>query len=529
VVEPAEVSECLGGEPRPRGEDQHHRTIGDGAREREEDAARVRGAEVEILHDPEGRPVLPETVKELDEEAREGVAAEVHLARRLVLQQRRERRRERGARPQIRRQPVLEPPPRTRRARRRRARRALPTGDTSRRGGTPRPSGPRRGRRRRGASSRCPPPPRPARRRRVLPAHAPGLAEGAQRAGPAAERRVAPHVDGRSMADLVAMGLAALPPARLLPLAKQRRERVRGGRSARHVLLDQRPDDLGEERRDPAGDRVQARRGHLEVGVDDRGDALHPEGIPPGGQLVEDDAERVEVGGRNDGPPAELLRRRVGEGPHEGALGGEGHRLLDEARDAEVHEPDAPVLGDEDVVGLHVAVDDPAAVDRRQPLRRLQGQLPEHRFRQVPDVPEEGPHGASLDVLHDQEAAGFAVELHDFAVEGADDVGVPDPPAGQRLPARPLQAVGPVGEMRMHQLDGDQVAGRVLLRPLADPGEMDATHPSRSEPLQQDVGTDPLVRGRSRSSWRWRLSAHRRPLRWSRRSPAIGPVPRKTG
>jgi hypothetical protein len=92
----------------------------------------------------------------------------------------------------------------------------------------------------------------------------------------------------------------------------------------------------------------------------DRDRGLGLERDLPGERLVEDHANRIEVGGRGDVEALRLLRREVlrgaQHGPGLGDLRGAG------AGDAKVGHACAPVGVHQDVVGLQVAMDDPALV-----------------------------------------------------------------------------------------------------------------------------------------------------------------------
>ena len=98
------------------------------------------------------------------------------------------------------------------------------------------------------------------------------------------------------------------------------------------------------------------------------------------------------------------------QGPRELAREREGRPGVEQLGDAQVHDPDALVLGDEDVLGLQVAVDDAGRVDRRQPRGRLGRHLAEHPLRKGPEVRQQLPEGDALHVLHDEEAEGLVLD-----------------------------------------------------------------------------------------------------------------------
>ncbi len=118
------------------------------------------------------------------------------------------------------------------------------------------------------------------------------------------------------------------------------------------------------------------------------GEERHPAERPIAVQsFVERDAERIDVGARIDRLAAELLGRHVDRRPQQRPRPGQGrgHRLVerdlrrvlgvggdrllavDAAREPEVGHPDAPVLSDEHVVGLEVAVDEAGGVRLGEP------------------------------------------------------------------------------------------------------------------------------------------------------------------
>ena len=104
--------------------------------------------------------------------------------------------------------------------------------------------------------------------------------------------------------------------------------------------------------------------------VGDRHRRLAPERGTPGQHLVQHHPGGVEVGTGVDGFALGLLGGEVGGGAEDrGCLGDRRRRVGDGAGDAEVHDLDLVVLGDHDIAGLDVAVDDARAV---RVLERLQ-------------------------------------------------------------------------------------------------------------------------------------------------------------
>jgi hypothetical protein len=160
-------------------------------------------------------------------------------------------------------------------------------------------------------------------------------------------------------------------------------EVVDGGRDARHD---------GARRRDvlvhvPVGDRQRA------VGLVRR---------RPGQQLPEHDAGGVDVGARVGAAVDDLLGGEVGDGAEQQAGGGGEGGGLDGAGQPEVGDLDPAVVGDQQVLGLDVAVHQARGVrggqraqdglEQRERLRRGQGAL----------LAQQRPDGAARHVLHDQ-------------------------------------------------------------------------------------------------------------------------------
>ena len=129
--------------------------------------------------------------------------------------------------------------------------------------------------------------------------------------------------------------------------------------------------DQGRQARRQAGAGIADRRrlvAHVPRG--DIGEAGAAERRPAGQHLVQDDAEGVEVRARVDLAPQRLLGRHVLAGAEHAAGLGQA-RLLERAGDAEVGHADAPVVADQDVAGLQVAVDAAAGVGGGEAVRDL--------------------------------------------------------------------------------------------------------------------------------------------------------------
>jgi hypothetical protein len=114
--------------------------------------------------------------------------------------------------------------------------------------------------------------------------------------------------------------------------------------------------------------------------------------------LDEHDSKGEDVGLRALRRRAVHLGGEVGEGPHHQARGGQGVALLP-TPEPEVPEDGAALLVQEDVPGLHVAVDDPGCVQRGEgatdPGRQVPGLRDRERAspqpcRQVPSLDQSG-------------------------------------------------------------------------------------------------------------------------------------------
>ncbi len=130
------------------------------------------------------------------------------------------------------------------------------------------------------------------------------------------------------------------------------------------------------------GHRVRQRqlRLLLEDGGNRVGRSLAHECRTTGEHLVEDRPDRKNVGPRVNGLTADLLGRHVARRADHGPGIGFGHRIVVTALlvvrpgqlgDAEIQNLDPPVGGDEQVLGLHITMDDAAVVRCCEPGRGL--------------------------------------------------------------------------------------------------------------------------------------------------------------
>ena len=199
---------------------------------------------------------------------------------------------------------------------------------------------------------------------------------------------------------------------------------------------------------------------------------------PSGEQLVEDDPDRVDVRALVDGGAAGLLRREVLSRPDDRP--GLCHLARRRPGDTEVGDLEArlavAVLREDDVVGLDVAVDDPAAVREAQRAQDLAGDLDRGRDRQRPFADDPVLEAPALEVLHRDVvgALGLAavVDRDDVRVRQAGGVlGLTPEALDERLVAR--VAV-------VQDLDRDAAAQLFVF------GEVHVRHPAGAE-LPQDA------------------------------------------
>lgn len=218
-----------------------------------------------------------------------------------------------------------------------------------------------------------------------------------------------------------------------------RRAHLVGGLVAIVGVEGERGDDDGLELGRIIGDPVRGRR---DVAMHDPLDALEFGGCVEGavlrGELVGEHAEREDIGAAIDGVAARLLGSHVA-----GFAFNEAGARLGHARggfgDAEIDQLDRAVVGDEDVGGRDIAVND---VERRaigaaafvrvvEPCRGGgddgQAEVERHPQAAVVDRLEDGADGLAVDVLHGEEvgAVGGAPDVIDLGdvlvVEGGSE------------------------------------------------------------------------------------------------------------
>ena len=154
-------------------------------------------------------------------------------------------------------------------------------------------------------------------------------------------------------------------------------------------------------------------------------------------------------------------------------------RLLgvDGPGDAEVGDLHDPVLGDEDVARLHVAVDDPVAVGVGQGDGHVGADLGRPVGVHGAGRAQDGGQGPAVDELHDDEVGAVVLA----PVEDGDDVRVGQVGGGLGLAAEPLHE-GPVDR----QLGEEDLQGH---GPVEQPvvGPVDLGHPPAGHQVGQLV------------------------------------------
>ena len=167
----------------------------------------------------------------------------------------------------------------------------------------------------------------------------------------------------------------------------------------------------------------------MHVGEHVAAEVLGREGRATGQHLEGDDAQAVDVAAPVEvRVPDALLRRHVGRRAHDDAglrLPGGLAAFAEELGDAAVEDLHAVrvvrVVGEEDVLGLEIPVDDAALVRRVE----RQGELPRHAPRLLEahrSCLEALRERVALEELHDQVVLAF----RDAEIRDVDDVRVPD-------------------------------------------------------------------------------------------------------
>ena len=220
------------------------------------------------------------------------------------------------------------------------------------------------------------------------------------------------------------------------------------------------------------------------------------EGAAAGGGFVEDAAEGENVGARVGLLAADLFGRHVRRGSgYDSGVGEErlgqrvGLRLrtLEQFREAEVDDLRVAVAVDHDVLGLEIAVDDPALVRLRDRFRDLRQRL--EQLRQTRAVVDARAQRRAVDELHRDVRNSLVVNLRLIDRVDVDDVRMIERRSRARLLAKALQAVGIDGEAPRQDLDRD-----AAVQPLVD-GGVHRAHPARADLLGNRVVSQPRAGG----------------------------------
>ena len=143
------------------------------------------------------------------------------------------------------------------------------------------------------------------------------------------------------------------------------------------------------------------------------------------------------------------------------------------------------VAGEQDVVGLDVAVQDAAFVDGDEGVTDIGGDRQGESFGQHAALVDEAAQGWAGDVF-DREVV-LAVVLVDL--DQAGDVGVADLGEEAGLLEESLEHFRLTGELRQERLDGDDTAIRVVL------GAVDLAHAAGAELLEDAEAAETLAHG----------------------------------
>ena len=193
----------------------------------------------------------------------------------------------------------------------------------------------------------------------------------------------------------------------------------------------------------------------------------------------------------------------VGLPAPESQLPAEPYRLVHQQGHTEVHELDVVLFGDQDVLGLHVAMDDARAVDRGEPLADLARHVATEFLGDAVHLAAQGRERLPLHVLHHQEAVRRAVAGQRLTTECANDVGMTESRAHLGLAPKALQEPGGFEEMRVNDLQGDGRAHLDTRRRRRHGRGVDGPHASRAELSFDGVGTErrahQLLLGRART------------------------------
>ena len=198
------------------------------------------------------------------------------------------------------------------------------------------------------------------------------------------------------------------------------------------------------------------------------GGSFSAEGQNAGGHFVEHDAEGKKIGAAVEFFAAQLLGRHVGHGADRGAgtgeieAGGIGEGLriaaggaggAGDLRQTEVENLGVAAVGDENVRGLDVAMDDSLAVRGIEGVGHFDRQGEQALELHRPAL-DQVLQGLAAEALHHDEE--MAIVLADF-VDGA-DVGMVQRRSGAGFAAEAFESLGILGSIVGKKLQGDEAA-----------------------------------------------------------------------
>ena len=226
---------------------------------------------------------------------------------------------------------------------------------------------------------------------------------------------------------------------------------LRGRESVVGMLGHAAEDDLGEPGRDVVAGEAGGRHRITDVTPDDLLRVGSRERRCPREHLEDDGAHSIEIAARIHAPaPQRLLGAHVERGPHDEARFGEVGGAVQVLHDAEIHQQRAAGDGfEEDVIGLHVPVDQPVIVrvlqgveDRLRDLERVLGR---ERALGLEQVGDRAPLQVGHRIVHQPLALADEVDRH--------GVGVVEPRDGAGLLFEPGDGRGRPGQVGPEHFD----------------------------------------------------------------------------
>ena len=172
-------------------------------------------------------------------------------------------------------------------------------------------------------------------------------------------------------------------------------------------------------------------------------------GLLSGEHLVEHDAERVDVAAGIRHAARDELGGEVRDRAEQ--LGTRRGVRRRRARQSEVADLDPAVFGEQHVLGLHVAVDDPGAMRRSKAREDRVHDRDRLRQGETLLLAEQFAQGDAGQVLHDEIRHVAVLPL----VEDVDDVRVGEARSGPRLLDEPALEHGVVAQVSVHHLECD--------------------------------------------------------------------------